>query len=175
MRFSTWLSTQRDAETAQGIDHHHLACYPVELTDHVRTHLHNTCRSLERAELVMPANDDLDDKQRATWEESREEFVRQIVGALESLGYVLNAVGCSDRELHTLYITNPLHMPTGDADAGVVCAECKTSVDRSAARVIVLPDGVTVCGKNCADTYNQTATSSVDAPDLAPETRTAEK
>lgn len=93
MQVRTWLSDLRASEAARGVDHRELACYAQKLTPYAYTHLDAAVSALSVAELEMPASDFSEEEQRENWEKSREDIVRLLTGALDSVGRILTALG----------------------------------------------------------------------------------
>jgi hypothetical protein len=76
-----------------------LACYADKLTEYVSQKLNVAAQSVERAEVALPPKSWSTEAQRKLWEEDRGIFVDEIIHAVTSLGAVLAAACCSEKEM----------------------------------------------------------------------------
>lgn len=98
MLFGTWLQGARARERADGVDHHRLACYASELTSYVQTEIGHAVRILELTYTQLPPVPLDEERQRQLWETRRDKTVRDLRVAVDHLGAVLAALGCTDEE-----------------------------------------------------------------------------
>lgn len=102
MLFGTWLQSARARERESGVDHRELACYAGKLTPYVQDQMSRALHDLEKLYIRIPPTALHESNQRLLWESLRTDFVRDIRGALDHIGAVLTAVGCTEEELEDI-------------------------------------------------------------------------